>query len=180
MSPCVRKEDCEARLHSLISTIYEKLFHQVVNDLNKMFGKHSSSNNSFSSGSSPVNSLNLSDVETSCISILDLYGFENLEFNHLEQLCINYANERIQQVQVSVLKGYFDEERRLQEICGMEEPKELLRLENEVQARLDVLQQGVFCILDEVSKLLISLDMCIFMIYLIKIYNSDLIFRLAY
>ncbi|KAL8241971.1 hypothetical protein R6Q59_012273 [Mikania micrantha] len=63
---------------ALAKSIYSCLFDWLVEQINKSLsaGKRHSGRS---------------------ISILDIYGFESFDVNSLEQFCINYANERLQQ-----------------------------------------------------------------------------------
>ncbi|XP_024533382.1 myosin-1 [Selaginella moellendorffii] len=63
---------------ALAKAIYSCLFEWLVEKIN----------NSLDAGKA---------CESKFISILDIYGFESFENNSFEQLCINYANERLQQ-----------------------------------------------------------------------------------
>ncbi|NWX54799.1 MYO19 protein, partial [Promerops cafer] len=75
--PCSRAE-CETRRDCLAKVIYARLFEWLVLVINE---------NIYTDPS----------VWTSFIGLLDVYGFEAFPENHLEQLCINYANEKLQQ-----------------------------------------------------------------------------------
>lgn len=63
---------------ALAKAIYGHLFEYIVENINKTLHR----DQNLSSGS---------------VGILDIFGFEKFESNSFEQLCINYANENLQQ-----------------------------------------------------------------------------------
>ncbi|XP_059127389.1 unconventional myosin-XIX isoform X1 [Peromyscus eremicus] len=75
--PCSRAE-CDTRRDCLAKLIYARLFDWLVSVINSSICADSSSWTAF-------------------IGLLDVYGFESFPDNSLEQLCINYANEKLQQ-----------------------------------------------------------------------------------
>ncbi|KAJ3588797.1 hypothetical protein NHX12_009651 [Muraenolepis orangiensis] len=77
LKPCSRSE-CGVRRDCLAKVLYAHLFEWLT-----MF----------------INNSICADNSTWCnfIGLLDVYGFECFQMNNLEQLCINYANEKLQQ-----------------------------------------------------------------------------------
>jgi len=75
------QESCDA----LAKAIYEAAFLWLVKEINQAT---SASTAQASSSSFPQNGI---------IGLLDIFGFECFEQNGFEQLCINYANEKLQQ-----------------------------------------------------------------------------------
>ncbi|XP_011484715.1 unconventional myosin-VIIa [Oryzias latipes] len=67
---------------AVVKAIFNKLFKWIVENINNVIYKRLANN--------PKSSY-LS------IGLLDIFGFENFEVNSFEQLCINYANEKLQQ-----------------------------------------------------------------------------------
>ncbi|XP_070083653.1 unconventional myosin-XIX isoform X5 [Equus przewalskii] len=75
--PCSRAE-CDTRRDCLAKLVYSRLFDWLVSVINSSICADPSSWSTF-------------------IGLLDVYGFESFPHNSLEQLCINYANEKLQQ-----------------------------------------------------------------------------------
>ncbi|XP_074118103.1 unconventional myosin-XIX isoform X2 [Sminthopsis crassicaudata] len=75
--PCSRAE-CETRRDCLAKVTYARLFDWLVSVINGSICAEPSTWDTF-------------------IGLLDVYGFECFPNNNLEQLCINYANEKLQQ-----------------------------------------------------------------------------------
>lgn len=130
--PCERTSECEERLHSLTSFIYDRMFLHVLEYLNSTL-----------KGDCGANPNGISTL-----SLLDLYGFENFNSNHLEQICINYANERLQQVNVSIIKSYYEQSVMEDEI--FDPPTELNNIVNELHYRIEEMHTHIFAFFDEV------------------------------
>lgn len=72
------KEQANESRNSFVKGIYGKLFIWIVNKINAAIYKPKTSSKR-------------------SIGVLDIFGFENFNVNSFEQLCINYANENLQQ-----------------------------------------------------------------------------------
>lgn len=77
LKPCSQSE-CIIRRDCLAKVIYAQLFEWLVTFINNSMCADNSKWSNF-------------------IGLLDVYGFECFLLNNLEQLCINYANEKLQQ-----------------------------------------------------------------------------------
>jgi myosin-5 len=77
-------EESEEARDSLAMTLYSRLFEWLVQRINvALSASDSDASSSISFGNR--------------VGVLDIYGFESFEVNSFEQLCINYANEKLQQ-----------------------------------------------------------------------------------
>lgn len=93
VSPLERDEAIKAR-DALAKSIYDRMFTWLVQRLNKSL-------QSEDSGKKVV------------LGILDIYGFEIFKSNSFEQLCINYCNEKLQQLFIELtLRSEQEEYRR--------------------------------------------------------------------
>jgi myosin-5 len=63
-----------------LQVLYARLFDWLVTAINRK-----------------ISSVNSASQSSNSIGILDIYGFESFTENSFEQLCINLANEKLQQ-----------------------------------------------------------------------------------
>jgi myosin heavy subunit len=124
VSEAIWRKDCLAKC------IYERLFHWIVQSINKSISAEKKRWTHF-------------------IGLLDVYGFENFSMNSLEQLCINYANERLQQLYVSC---FLKAEQEIYQDEGLDwQP--VVFADNRPCVDLISSRMGVFSLLDEECRL---------------------------
>lgn len=84
----MRKEHTESEAtfgrDAFAKAVYDRLFSWIVDKINSAIA---------------VDSTNYSkNYKSSLIGVLDIYGFEIFDNNSFEQFCINYCNEKLQQL----------------------------------------------------------------------------------
>ncbi|XP_033342560.2 unconventional myosin-XIX isoform X2 [Megalopta genalis] len=119
---------CRMRLHSIIRHLYHLLFYWILNRANDALS-----------------------VKYECsrwLGILDIFGFESFNKNGMEQLCVNYANEKMQQ---HFMETYLESRKYLQKEGFVEsnEPSDIINI---YQERLTVLEEILFTTLNDASQ----------------------------
>lgn len=83
---------------ALSKALYERLFEWLIKYINKTLAKEN------------IEQSNRVNQSSLVIGVLDIYGFEIFETNSFEQLCINYCNEKLQQLFIELVLKQEQEE----------------------------------------------------------------------
>jgi myosin heavy subunit len=140
------KEKSQSARDALAKSIYSKLFVWIVDRLNQTLiiePKKSKDTSGTTSSSIPFGG---TGGATSSVGILDIFGFEIMNINEFEQLCINYVNEKLQHF---FNKYTFDEEIKLYDREGIElKPTEFSQNASVIQL-FEKRAVGILALLDE-------------------------------
>ncbi|CAH8641262.1 unnamed protein product [Heterobilharzia americana] len=127
VSKAQTKTQVEFAVEAISKSIYEKLFLWLVARINKTLDKNRRPGASF-------------------VGILDIAGFEIFQVNSFEQLCINYTNEKLQQLFNQTMFVLEQDEYTREGI-----PWEFIDFGLDLQPTIDLIERpmGIFALLDE-------------------------------
>lgn len=133
------EEQIKIKITTLCQELYNKLFEFIVNKINETI--------------QPIHQSIKLDTKNEVvnknekhINILDIFGFEILKTNSIEQLCINYTNEILQN---EFNKFFFTKEQELYISEGL--PYSLVEFENNDKI-INFLEKDLFCKINEITK----------------------------
>ncbi|XP_012217011.1 myosin ID heavy chain-like isoform X2 [Linepithema humile] len=137
-SVCRRNLDtndaCRYRLHSIIRHLYDLLFHWLINHVNGILS---------------------ASVFSERLGILDIFGFECFNANGIEQLCVNYVNERLQQYFVEKYLESCRKDLQTEGLIDNEESSEIVQL---YEDRLSTIDKYLFATLNDVCLSTVPCD----------------------
>lgn len=152
----VNKVECGFLRDSLSKSLYEKLFNWLVKRLNTSIlpAKDLQVNRSVRKSIKEMRKSVLLQEEGFRLSIglLDIFGFENFAINSFEQLCINFTNEKLQQLYIAYV--FKSEEAEFIE-QGLKDQLYMLSYEDN-QPIIDLIDKyplGIFDLLEESCSL---------------------------
>lgn len=124
----IAKADCQFFRDALAKSLYDRLFVWLVKRLNESLSPLTPSPN--------------------YIGLLDIFGFELLQDNSFEQFCINYTNEKLQQLYVSYVFKAEAEEFKAE---GLGEQTDRIKFVDNQQIieLLEGYPVGIFSLVDE-------------------------------
>ena len=140
------QQQCEDMRDGLAKAIYQGLFDWLVGRLNETMAAEAEAGAAEAKKRGGGGGGGEGEGEAGIfIGLLDVFGFENFELNSFEQLCINYANEKLQ-------KHFIDAVGRLQHEDYVREGISTAALvfpDNSAQILLIDGRMGVLSLLDE-------------------------------
>jgi myosin heavy subunit len=126
-------QQAQNAVNALVKEIYGRIFNFIVYQANQSLRSDEDSSDSLTS-----------------IGVLDIFGFEKFKTNSFEQLCINYANEKLQQYFIGyVLK----KEQELYAAEGIETSFVIPIDNSDVLQLIEGKKNGIFARLDDELKL---------------------------
>lgn len=129
---------------ALAKAVYDRLFTWVVRTVNDAIKVDEAFN----------------ATKSNVIGVLDIYGFEIFGVNSFEQLCINYCNEKLQQLFIELVLKQEQEEYQREGIEWMQ----IDYFNNKIICELiDQPKRGILAILDEACYTVGSVDDSIFL-----------------
>jgi myosin-5 len=129
------EEQVKLKITTLCQELYNKLFEFILSKINETIQP-----------SSPYMEDNNDQSNLKHINILDIFGFEILRTNSIEQLCINYTNEILQN---EFNKFFFTKEQELYISEGL--PYDLVDFENNDKI-IHFLEKDLFSKINEITK----------------------------
>ena len=135
-----QKKDCITARDALAKELFNRLFNWLVRRLNFTVMP-----DEFLVDGADINSLMNKYYH---IGLLDIFGFEIFKFNSIEQLCINYTNEKLQQLYINYV---FKAEEKEFITQGLQDYLTELNFKDNqpVINLLDLAPTGIFFLIDE-------------------------------